>query len=438
MAYVDRYGAYLEGIPSDIERLKSSGKHIVLGYTSNYDVVLVWDTDTYNSILAEHLKGEPSASPGETISSMEDFARITSAYAIKGLGGAFDITDIAVCRQLQSSFKTESSLGGTCAQGATALSTLGFPVNVHITDKSKEVCELMGNPGVTVIGENGMRPILDGASDEPPIYHFILQFTKGDIIKINGKEYEIPLSNRLILPYDKVQKIVPVDMYFKRYWESNASGMYAYLVSGFDAINDESIMRERGAELARHIEAMRAMDKGFKIYFEGAYYINKNVETIAEHTLCPLADIYGMNEEELIGKMDSEGVKLDTAQPADVIAALERVMSKYSIRSIVLHTKDYALYYGKEPDIDIEKGLTMGNLMSGTRARIGRYGNQEDCAGTLELPLSKRGLDFAENLDKTDTKGYALAVPSRYMERPKYTIGLGDTFVAGMHTCFVK
>jgi len=29
-----------------------------------------------------------------------------------------------------------------------------------------------------------------------------------------------------------------------------------------------------------------------------------------------------------------------------------------------------------------------------------------------------------------------VAVPSRYMERPRYTIGLGDTFTAGVQICF--
>ncbi len=438
MGYVDKYDEYLSGIPADIARLKGSGKHIVLGYTSNYDVVLVWDAAAYNDILSEYLRCEPSAQPGETIDSMEDFARITSAYAIKGLGGAFDITDLSVCDELQSRFEAESSLGGTCAQGATALSTLGFPVNVHITDESEAVCGLMNNPGVTVIGERGMQPILEGASKEPPIYHFILQFAKGDIIKIGGREYEIPLSNRLILPYDKVQKIVPITRRFRSYWETHASEMFAYLVSGFDAIIDEDTMRERGAELATHIAAMRAADKDFKIYFEGAYYINKKVEAIAEQTLCPLADICGMNEEELIAKMSEEGIALDTQRPAEVLSALERVLRKYGIRGIVLHTKDYALYYGEAPDIDIEKGLTMGNLMSGTRARIGRYGTQEDCKATLALPLSERGLAFANGLSELNVERCACCVPSRYMERPKYTIGLGDTFVAGMHTCFVK
>ena len=45
-----------------------------------------------------------------------------------------------------------------------------------------------------------------------------------------------------------------------------------------------------------------------------------------------------------------------------------------------MHTKDYSMYYGSELyGIDLEKALTLGNLLSGTRARIGHYGSLEEC-----------------------------------------------------------
>lgn len=33
---------------------------------------------------------------------------------------------------------------------------------------------------------------------------------------------------------------------------------------------------------------------------------------------------------------------------------------------------------------------------------------------------------------------YACLVPSRYMDRPKSTIGLGDTFAAGVQLAFIR
>ncbi|MDD3140322.1 MAG: ADP-dependent glucokinase/phosphofructokinase [Lachnospiraceae bacterium] len=439
MAYQDRYRQYLDEIPQDVKNCYSSGKRHVMAYTSNYDVVLNWDVDTYNQILKKYLKEEPSVNEGDTIKSMEDFARISSYYLLRGIGGNFDITEVEVCEYLKDKFVSEAALGGTCAQGAAALGAMGFPVNVQITDKSKEVCELMNYQGMSIIKEDQMVPIMDGATEESPIYHFILQFSKDDKVVIGDKEYIIPVSNRLILFYDKLQKIVPISKTFIKYWNTHAADMYSYLASGFDAIVDLEIMKERLSELEMHYIEMRKRNPGFVFYFEGAFYMNPLVKELASDVISKYADILGMNEEELVAQVGRFDVTIDVSQLEEVFKGLDIVLDKYPVKGVVLHTKDYSMYYGmKMEDIDIEKGLTIGNIMSGTRARIGRYGTKEECIETLSLPLSNVGIEFSEQIDRMNLKKFVCVVPSRYLERPKYTIGLGDTFVAGVHTCFVK
>ena len=114
------------------------------------------------------------------------------------------------------------------------------------------------------------------------------------------------------------------------------------------------------------------------------------------------------------------------------------MLELYPVKGIVMHSKDYALYYGEMMEgVDVEMGLTLGSLMSGTRARIGRYGTIDDCRESLKLPLSPTGIRFAQALDEMELQHEAVLVPSRYMEKPRYTIGLGDTFVAGMQLCFM-
>ena len=130
MAYQDRYGVYLDELKRDIEKARHSSDSLVFGFTSNYDVVLHWDVEVYNEILREYLREEPRMAEGDVIDSMESFARITSYYMVKGLGGSIDVTDVAVCEKLQQLFSGEAALGGTCAQGAAALAALGIPVNV--------------------------------------------------------------------------------------------------------------------------------------------------------------------------------------------------------------------------------------------------------------------------------------------------------------------
>ena len=437
MAYQDKYETYLNEIPADIAYCRETGRRHVFGYTSNYDVVLKWDVNVYNEILKEFLKEEPKAQPGDTIDNMEDFARISSYCLMKGIGANFDITSVEVCEYLKSHFASEPALGGTCAQGAAALAALGFPMVVQLTDKCKEVCEMMNVADMQVVKGDKLVPIMEGVSQEAPVYHMILQFTKDDKIVIGKEEYPIPVSNRLILFYDKIHKITPIDQCFFDYWNTHTDKIASYLASGFDAVIDTTVMEERLDQLCAHFETMRRANPDFIFYLEGAYYMNPEVKEMLFKRLAPYANIIGTNEEELVAQNEKYGVMTDVSSLDSVIEGLDSMMERYGIKGVVLHTKDYSMYYGEKlKNTDIEKGLTMGNLMSGTRARIGKYGTQEECRESLSLSLSPTGLAFHDRLEQLPLKKQAVLVPSRYLEHPKYTIGLGDTFVSGVHTCF--
>lgn len=439
MAYQDRYLECLDEIPKLIEYCNDNNNAPIFAYTSNLDIVLHWDIDTYNNILDKFLKEEPYIKEGDTIKTMGDFARITSYYVMRGLGGNFDITNIEVCNYLRKSFNSELALGGTCAQGAAAFGTVGFPVNVHLTDSCKEVCEMMNHVGTKAIKENKKVPIMDAISNEEPIYHFILQFKKDDKLKVFGEEINIPSSNRLILFFDQVHKEVPISQGFLDYWTMAEEEPASYSLSGFDAIVDTQIMDSRLDEIEPHLNAIKKKHPNTIFYYEGAFYMNPEVKELATERLSKYLDILGANEEELEEQLKRYGVEVDISNPDDVFCGLDIMIHRIPVKGIVLHTKDYAMYYGKELDgIDIEQGLTIGNLMSATRARIGRYGNLKECKDTLQLPLSKIGLEFVEAARNRNTDNIIKVVPSRYMEYPKYTIGLGDTFVAGVHTCFIK
>ena len=60
--------------------------------------------NVYNQILEKFLKDEPAAQAGDTMDTMEDFARISSYCLIKGIGANFDITSVEICEYLQRPF----------------------------------------------------------------------------------------------------------------------------------------------------------------------------------------------------------------------------------------------------------------------------------------------------------------------------------------------
>ncbi len=438
MSYIDRYSSYLAQLPEDIRTQTENGRRHYMAFTSNYDVVLKWDSEAFSRLLEEYLADEPAAKAGDRIDTMEDLARISAYCAMNGLGMNFDITDVKICDRLLDSFEKESALGGTGAQGAGALSTAGFPVTVQLTDRCREVCEMLNQSDMRVVRGKELIPVMEGASDEEPVYHIILQFTKGDVIRVHGREVKIPLSNRLIFFYDHIHKIVPVGQDYLEYLPEHAEEISSLVVSGFDAIVDIDIARERAEQITGMLSKLKSRAPGLPVYMEGAFYMNPEVKELFFKSIGQYASVIGTNEEELADLSGRHGKRADITDLSDVLGALDRMICRYGCGGVILHTKDYSMFYGTCPEgVDIEKGLTIGNLMSGTRARTGRYGTRQDLAESLELPLSQEGLRFYEQLSELKTERYAILVPSRYMEHPLYTIGLGDTFVAGVQTAFV-
>ncbi|MEF9941903.1 MAG: ADP-dependent glucokinase/phosphofructokinase [Lachnospiraceae bacterium] len=439
MAYQDKYQSYLEQVPQYIQYCQNANKRVVFGYTSDLDMILKWDVNKFNKILAEHLQESPYCEEGDVIDSLESFAKIISYYAIRGAGGEIDITNWDVCEYLRKEFYSEYALGGTCAQGAAAFAAVGFPLIAHITDRSKPVCEFLDYPGLDMIKGDARMPMKACATKELPVLHIIFQFEKGDIVKALGKEYVIPLSNRVIIDYDTIHKKLPIDEEFLEYCEKHAEELVSYNVSGFNAILDFELLEKKMEYLRKHYLHVKTRNPNCCIYLEGAHYLSAKSKSLVFEKMSSCVDILGMNEEEMEDMAQREGIPVDKERLDSVLDVLERIINLYGCKGIVMHTKDYSMYIGEEMQgVNVEMGLTLGNLMSCTRARMGKYGTLEECAQSLKEPLSPTGVRFAKELESKSTTYMTCLVPSRYLEKPRYTIGLGDTFVAGMQVGLIR
>lgn len=440
MAYQDRYLACLNRIPVLAEeRRRVPGHTPVMGFTSDLDVLLRWDVERYNRLLEEHLKAEPAVCPGQTIASLEDFARISCGHIIQGLGGAYDVADGQICEDLREIFSDEAAPGGACAQAAATIGAMGLPVNVHITDTSREVCELLNYPGVTGVrdGKKVCMELL--SSDELPIYHVILQFDKGDVVRFFGREVEIPCSNRLIVHCDPVHMVMPLQEGFFRYWEQTQEKPSSFVVSGFDGVVEDEIINQRLDRVERFLRRLHRRSPETILFLEGAFYIRSHIKDLVFARLSPYMDIISMNEEELSAQLQRLNRPVGNLMQVDgILQSLEPLLEIFPARGAILHTRYYSLYYGSHiPGIDISFGLTMGNLAAGTRARIGSYGTRQQLRETLQVPLSTVGVEIARQAEQYHGPNALTVVPSRLMEHPKFTIGLGDAFLAGVQICFM-
>lgn len=439
MSYTDCYKKYLEEAKKDILRYKETNGHIVFGYTSNVDVLLHYDENIINEIINSSLDKVPNIQGGAVIDSIKSLGKFISYFMLNGMGGEADITDFKVVEYLLGKFKYTLSPGGTAAQGAAALARIGIPLLVHVSDSSKEFCDMIGDFGLSTIAGGKIVPLKDTASGET-VYHFVLSFSKGDRLRIGNTDYEVPTSNRVILDYDTKHKDIDVREDFKKYIEENASNIISYNISGFNAVTDLELLKKRLKELVAHYCRVKEKNADCIIYFESAHYLSAEVKKAVFSKIAPFINIMGMNEEELVVHMKEQNILIDNLELSDLIRSMDLLINKYGVNGIIIHTKDYAMYYGEEiAGVDMEKALTLGNLLSGTKARVGHYGTLKDCEETLKkVSLSEQGLRFARELETYKLKKKAVVVPSRYMEKPVCTIGLGDTFVAGVQFAFIK
>lgn len=438
MSYQDRYGEYLEALLNDVEQAEKNGNKIAFGYTSNLDVLLKWDCGVLDRLFSEDFSVTDYVGVSEAIGSISDLARIASYYMKEGLGAEVDITCGEVCQFLETNFDSKFALGGTGAQGAAALGAIGYPLIVHLTDDSPAVRRLLHYPSVSVISGGKAVPVNAVRADGVPVRHFILQFQKGDVINIRGEEHVVPESNRLILDDDEIHKLLPIQAGFLRYVEKNATDISAYSISGFNLITDGQRLANVLAVLTPHYARIREANPHCVLYLEAAHYLEPSVQMQTLKTLSKYVHVLGLNEEELVVFARRLGVQVDNCDLKSVLHGLGVVNDYFPFNGIVLHTKDYAMYFGDELSHgDLEKGLTLGNLLAGTKARIGRYGTIADCRASLSLGLSEIGLEFVEELRYLDLDKMVCVVPSRFMKQPTSTIGLGDTFTAGMQLGFI-
>jgi len=93
---------------------------------------------------------------------------------------------------------------------------------------------------------------------------------------------------------------------------------------------------------------------------------------------------------------------------------------------VIVHADDFALAVHHDPDPDPTNVLLAGSVLAAARARAGQPSDDlvppDEATLTDDLPASGPLGDGWR----------AASVPSPYLRRPAATVGLGDTFVAGV------
>lgn len=344
-----------------------------------------------------------------------DLARWLHDRILNGRGG-----EVLAARRgfdwIARTFRGTPTMGGTGAQVSRVLASLGVQSVLALTDRTAVQLETMDD-GLCVVGDDGdlhspreITPSTERPND--PI--FVFQFTQGVRLRAatdDADEVTTRRSTRIILRAPA--RTLDLDDAFAAYVEGQ--GVTTVLLSGFQTAAPSAVeptrawFEDRFAGLA---------ERRRLVHFEIAEYESHEHARSTVTALAGFVNSLGMSLSELD----------QLASTSDPVEAAVAIANELGLDRLSVHADDFAFVVTTGDPALEEKALLTGCLLAATRAVTGApVLPREMPAGTAlgSLPASLRR-------ESPDPRYRLVAVPSPYTPSPRVTLGLGDTFVAGM------
>ncbi len=331
-----------------------------------------------------------------------------SQRAASGIGGELFVDWPEGPAWIDAHVTGRRAIGGTSAQAAYMLATLGAPALIAAEDRSKGQLAVL-HPGTLIATSEGLLParkVAPAGHGRPP--HYIFEFTAGERIG----DTTVPRSSRTIVRFDHSE--LQRDPAFVAASTAEAARAGAGILCGFNEIPPDRAADELGYAAAV-AEAWRA--GGLKlIHVELGDFPNDDLHAETISRLLPVATSAGMSRSELA----------DFARDGEPVEATAiRLAERYGLDRVCVHADEWAFAVTRGDAARELEALEAGCLLAATRAANGYFAIPDG------IPAAARFLP--PPLPATGTLGdWSIACcPAPWLEKPAATIGLGDTFLAG-------
>ncbi|MBD3005461.1 ADP-dependent glucokinase/phosphofructokinase [Streptomyces sp. 5-10] len=297
-------------------------------------------------------------------------------------------------------------IGGTGPQASWALATVGAPSVLALADRSAEQLAVVDpRTGLceadTVVPAGAVTP----SGSPSKLLHCVLEFTAGTRCA-NGT---VGRSTRIILRFG--DEPIERDEAFAAL-TPRLPGVRAALLSGLNGPADGD---REGRDWVTAL---------------GRAWAEAGIRTI-HHELAEFPSTRRLREALDTGVATSVGLSLSELHTLSERRNDPRLLARDAAersgaRRVVVHADDWALAVHRDQEIDPALSLLGGSLLAGARARAGRpvadLVPPPDAAYTADRPAD----------GPLGDGWWATSVPAPHLRRPAATIGLGDTFVAGL------
>ena len=285
---------------------------------------------------------------------------------------------------------------------------------------------------------------INRAQDIPPV-HRIMEFDKGDVLVLEGREYICPKSNRFIATYDPLNAKMQINEGFKTYLLNN--GFDYFIIAGYNLLSggDGLMAAQKSAELLHELKKKNGI-----MHLEIASTQDKKIRAYMMEKIAPLCDSIGLNEREALDVLEVispdvwKKIKDEPLNAENLFEAILKIKQQIKVKRIQLHffglyicvqDKDYKFSAAQSLN-----GMLCAAAVAASKASLGYLQNKQDLLASLEKNRAKICFSEIIKLSKhinsnallsggiAEYEGYdIIAVPTLLVENPKTLVGMGDT-----------
>ncbi len=304
--------------------------------------------------------------------------------------------------------------------------------------------------------ENGkliLKKVREYYRDDPTKINRIFEFKKGLKFKLNGETIVANQSTRFIVASRPEALRIETKEDVKRFLPNIGELVDCAFLSGYQGIKEKYSDGKTAKyyfEKAKEDIKLLKKNKKIKTHLEFASISNIDIRKMVVDYILSNVESVGMDETEIanvlhiLGYEDLSNKILKESFVEDIIKGAKILLETFDNLEIVqVHTIYYILFVCRKDNPlstkELEECLEFSTILASTRAKLGNINDINDLYEGLKVPHNKYGDLLKKISEKFNDNEYKVVLsPSRYVEKPRSTVGLGDTISSGAFVYYVS